>query len=240
MLKEVCLGSSVSSFLLNQKLYVTLRDRSVEAELSTWVIILLQALKTALTPAISSIPSLSSLITISVVDISVKALLSAGLVQDVTDLVAELGCHGIGGSAGGFVGEEGSDEEVILTVGESSGVGAESLDSLHGVALEHEEGVGEGSAGGGGGVLEELVHGGLSGGVVRLEVDWETGIGVSGLAAWSICERDSGPGSQITVVSWGVGVNDWSEGFEGGGVSGADNVDAFLDEVECDDGLRKY
>lgn len=190
-------------------------------------------------PLISTVPGRGSLVTISIVDVSVKAGLSTGLVEDIADLVAELRGHSVGSLSGGLVREERSDEEVVLAVGEGRGVGAESLDSLHGVALEHEEGVGEGGAWGGGGVLEELVHGCLGLGVVGLEVDGEAGVGVSGLAARSVREGDTGPCCQIAVVAGGVGIDDGSKSLEWCRVGGTDNIGSFLDEVESNDRLAK-
>lgn len=110
------------------------------------------------------------------------------------------------------------------------------MNTFHRVALEHEDGAIEGR-GAADGIGEDGVRAGLGGDVVLLQVDGKTGVGEADvLAGWRV-EGDAGPSGEVFVGA-GLGLGgERADVVEGLGVGGVDGCDAFLDDVEQDDGL---
>jgi hypothetical protein len=102
---------------------------------------------------------------------------------------------------------------------------------LHGVALEHEDGVVErrGTAGGRG---EDVVCLLLGGDIVSFEIDGEAGVDQPGLLARWRGRGDAGPSSEISVASSDRFSGKRADIMEGLCVGWVDCLDAFLNDIE--------
>lgn len=158
--------------------------------------------------------------------------------EDVTELVAELGSLLVQVSTGGLVGDERGSEEVGITEGKGGRLAVDGAETLGGVTLEHEEGVGKRRARSdvGGKVLPGLLHG-LD--VVRLEVQREAGVDKAILLAGSSVEADASPLGEVTVVSRVGRDSERTNVVERLADGGINSLDAFLDDPEENDGLAR-
>lgn len=212
-----------------------LSSRTVEVETTSRVVLVLQLQKLGASPALVAVHLLLGLITIGIVEVNVLLAAAAASVQDVAKLVAKGLGLGIKSGIARSVLHKRSSEEVVLAESIGGGGGIDSLDTLHGVTLEHEEGVGEGGRGVGA-LLEGLVDLGHGGGVVLGEVQREAGVGSTGLLARGSIEGDADPAGDILVGTSVVGDRDGTESNEGGGVGSVDSSDTLLDDVKLNNG----
>lgn len=212
------------------------RNRSKEAELALRIILALQALQTLLSPNLTSIPVARLLVAISIVDIDTHARLTRGSVEDMTQVVSDLGSHLIKRSITRLVSDERSSEDILMTEGESRVLGVGAANGLGGVSFKHKDGSVEGRLGAclGSEELPCVLHGFD---VVLFEVKRETRVDEAVLLAWYGINVDLSPSSQVAVVS-GLGSDgDGLEVVEWLGDLGVNGLDTLLDQPEKDDGL---
>lgn len=163
-------------------LMTTLSNRAKKAKLACRVILLLQSPQTVLAPLLTAVPLTRRLIAIGIVDIRANLLEPTSLEEDLTKLATQLRGVIVALRPGRRVGDQRRGKEVLIPEGKGAGLAVDSPDTLHGVALEHEDGVVErrGPAGGGG---EDVVCLLLGGDVVPFQIDGEAGVDESGLLA---------------------------------------------------------
>lgn len=214
------------------------RHRREEAETSLRIILLLQLSQLLLPPCLAPVPLTGRLVAISVIDIGALHLPPCSLMENVTEVVAELGGLGIQlRRSVGHVRDERGGEDVLVPVSVGRGVAVDLPDALGGVAFEHEEGVVEG---GGPGDRGGVVVVGFSEGrrVVGGQVDGEAGIYEPFLLAGGLGEGDARPGGEVGVVA-GLGVDlERADVVEGFCVGFCYLLDSFLDDVKDNDGLK--
>jgi hypothetical protein len=122
----------------------TLGNGRVKAKLASRVILFLQSLQTVLAPARASIQLLERFIAIGVVDISPEIIHTGTLTKNVTKLIAQIGDLRVQSGASGEIVDQRGGKDVLAAESESARVAGDCLHALHGVALEHEDGVVEG------------------------------------------------------------------------------------------------
>lgn len=210
---------------------IALSNWGKKAKLACRVILLLQGPQTILTPLLTPVPLLRRLIAIGIVDIRANLLESTSLKEDLTKLVTQLRGRIVALRAGGRVGDKRGGQDILTPEGKGSGIAVDGVHTLHGVALEHEDGVVErrGPAGGGG---EDVVCLLLGRDIVSFEIDWEAGVDESGLLAWRRGRGDAGPSGEIGVASSHRFSGQWADVVEGLCVGCVDCLYSFLDDVE--------
>lgn len=213
-----------------------LSNRSVEAKHALGIISLLQLLQAALSPSLASVPLLGALITERIVDIHRDSVTSSSLVQNVSDLVANLRSLLIRSSSVGLVAQQRAHKNVLVSVRESGALGANSLDAFSGVTIESdqravEDGVASDVVGK---VVEGLL---LRGWVVCLEVNGETGVHGSVLLAGAILSGHPDPFGKICVDTLLCVNCEGLQFLEGTSVCLVDYVNALLHEEDLDNRL---
>lgn len=164
------------------------------------IILILQILQLSLPPVRIPIQLLDRLIAIGIVDVSADIGQPTTLVEDLTELITELLRLGVDGGVGGGVLDQRGGEDILTAPGKSSRAVFDGVHAFHGVTLEHEDGAVEG------GVTADCVSvggvcAGLSGDVVLLQVDGETGVGEADVLTRALTEGDTGPGGEILVCA---------------------------------------
>lgn len=209
----------------------TLSNRAIKAELACRVILLLQGPQAVLAPLLTAVPLLRRLVAIGIVDISANLIEPTRLEEDLAELVTQLLGVIVALRPGRRVGDQRCGKKVLIPEGKGTGLAVDGLDTLRGVALEHEDGVVErrGPAGCSG---EDIIGRLLGGDVVLSEIDGEPGVDEPGLLAWWRRRGDACPSREIRVAASDSFSGERADIVEGLGVGRVDGLDSFLDDVE--------
>ena len=167
----------------------------------------------------------------SIVDICAQVRASAGVMKDLSKLVAKLSGLLVKVRPGGSISDERGGKEVLAPEGKGGRIARDSVNALHRVALEHENRVVE-NRGSADGRCELGVCLLLGRDVVCLEVDGEAGVDEPIFLAWRSVEGDAGPSGEIDVASSSSCLGERTDIMEGLSIYRIDHVHAFLDNVE--------
>lgn len=176
------------------------RDRRIEIKPTVRIILILQIPQLVLSPVRIPKQLLDRLIAVGIVDISPNIGQPTTLVQDLTELITQLLSLGVNRGVGGSVLDKRGGKDVLTAPGKGSRALVDGVHTFHGVTLEHKDGAVEG------GVTADGVGVGrvcarLSGDVVLLQVDWETGVGEADVLTRGLVESDAGPGGEVLVCA---------------------------------------
>ena len=214
-----------------------LRNRRIKAKSPLRIILLLQHLQLLLTPLLRAIPLLRRLVSKRIIHVRMQLLPPTSLAQNLPQPHTQAARFLINLRVGRIITDQRRSKDVIATVRERGGLHVNRLDTLLGVSFEHEDGVeergGRSSFG-----REEVVCFLLCGHVVFLDIRWEARVCETGfLARWRVV-GDARPGGGVEVGSGLRLDGERADGVEGCGDGGIDGGDAFLDDVEDDNGLN--
>lgn len=164
-------------------------------------------------------------------------LTSSTLVQNLSELVAQLSDLLIQLRAIRHVRDQRRTEDILFTEGKGGALLIDGPHTLCGVSIKGEQGAIED------GITANSVGEKVKGFLLRLwvvclEVDGEPRVHGTGLLAGSVSRGDTDPFGEVGVAAAVGFLGNGTQRVEGGSVGGVDGRDTFLDNENLDDGLK--